>query len=828
MEKDDFKGKLWIVLALVLFAAFRVCAGQTVSVPHEYPTIQSAIANTVAGGTVYIAPGHYEERLVIDKDLTLRGGGEDPGEVTILGTSIYEPVIQVEGSEASHVGLQNLTITTAIEPIVPRALQNHAVRIRGEAVVTLSEVILFDNVAHGVSIGDNGAVIIEDCAISKNWDGLEAFGSARVELNRCVVSENGVGILLRDAAVASLTDCEFTRNWNEAILVRDSARVGIVGSTISKNDNGVVVEDAGSANIRACRFIANPGFGIFVSSDKADVVGTPCEMTDNGTDLAGTISASLRKPRAPETGRARVEVPGDYDSLQEAVDAVAPGGTVVISDRHLDKGATIWKPLTLEQEDSEEEPTGEPVAEELTLSVLPEGDRVILHGYVIRSRMSYRILMYGTCDFRNLLISDHSKLSIEAGGISSVTIENCSILGDGQLRLTSRGSACVQVTNAQLTELTAEDASQVSLKECRVSETVTAWDTAEVGLEGSTVLKMLLYNQARGSLCHCTLPGGSQDAFSVKESLFGGFPYALSVEDSAVAHVSESDISGASAYDSAQVFLEACTVCFCESNGILASESSQVELVGCTVSGNQTDGVLLERSAFARLAGCTLSDNLHAGVRMMDSAQAEVLDCTIENNGKHGLLLLDSAVLDGKRCSIAKNRWSGAFLAGSARASLDGCSATENWLYGLHMTESALCALISCCVSGNGWHGVGVGAAAQLSTRDCTLSENGGDGLSLFESAGAVVQRSEISHNEGDGVYIEANASLQIEDCSVTSNGECGVRAYCQDCVGTYDPGFAFIGYITGRGNIIPDEQDVDANLEGDVCPISLRLLSTD
>jgi len=73
---------------------------KTILVPDEYSTIQAAIVAAVAGDTVLVGPGTYNERLVIDKQLNLTGSGTAtiirPTDIPAAG--VYDVEIDVSGT----------------------------------------------------------------------------------------------------------------------------------------------------------------------------------------------------------------------------------------------------------------------------------------------------------------------------------------------------------------------------------------------------------------------------------------------------------------------------------------------------------------------------------------------------------------------------------------------------------------------------------------------------------------------------------------------------------------------------------------------------------
>ena len=67
---------LFVLALSVSFAFLRsgiVVGAQTVIVPDEYPTIQSAVNNAEVGDTIFVRNGTYFENVIVNKTLTLTG-----------------------------------------------------------------------------------------------------------------------------------------------------------------------------------------------------------------------------------------------------------------------------------------------------------------------------------------------------------------------------------------------------------------------------------------------------------------------------------------------------------------------------------------------------------------------------------------------------------------------------------------------------------------------------------------------------------------------------------------------------------------------------------
>ncbi|MCB9671605.1 MAG: hypothetical protein H6736_14940 [Alphaproteobacteria bacterium] len=197
----------------------------TLEVPWQIPTIGGAIAAAGADATICVAPGLYEERLVIPA-----------GNLAIIGTA---------GPDATVVDAQGLGRTVTLSG--------------GSTEVTLRG-LTFRN---GAAVGDQGGnvfigtgrpvhlehVVIEN-GIADEGGGLYADYDCRLTLTDTVVSNNygasGGGGLFTDWGVATLTRVTLTHNSTDATQGSDGGGMYLRADALVED---TLIADNGPADV---------------------------------------------------------------------------------------------------------------------------------------------------------------------------------------------------------------------------------------------------------------------------------------------------------------------------------------------------------------------------------------------------------------------------------------------------------------------------------------------------------------------------------------------------------------------------------------------------
>ena len=122
--------------------------------------------------------------------------------------------------------------------------------------------------------------------------------------------------------------------------IQDSTHLTISGCAISRNYNGITFTDLAQVEIRGNVIEGNTWYGIG-SSSTGFIWGGENRMRENGVDLCGNVPGTLRLPLVNPIEEEIHFPDARYSSLQEAVDALIPGGKLVLEEGEYEAGVTI-------------------------------------------------------------------------------------------------------------------------------------------------------------------------------------------------------------------------------------------------------------------------------------------------------------------------------------------------------------------------------------------------------------------------------------------------------------------------------------------------------
>ncbi len=358
-----------VVIVLAVYAGGAVSA--TVRVPQDYPTVARAIAAAHAGDTVLIGPGTFSVNVIIDKPLTLRGAGAD--HTVLSGASAGKPVILVDGTGIA-VTISDLTIADAARATSPANwVGADGILGRGDVNIRAENCVFRDNDEAGIRITGSAHVTIIGGTIFGSWDGVE----------------------ISDDAHADITGCKIN-NVTYGAIVRDSGTLAITGNEVS--DTAVGVDGRSSVVVQ----------------------GSDNTMVHNGIDLVGNVAGTVRVPLTTAVATKIVYPDPNYRSLQQAIDALLPGGTLIIHAGKYSGGITITKRVTI---------TGEGDVTLTSINLSGSGVSVVGSGDLTLSGVTVTMGIYG----------------VVLGADATAHISNCNISGNWKFGVLVRGHARAQL-----------------------------------------------------------------------------------------------------------------------------------------------------------------------------------------------------------------------------------------------------------------------------------------------------------------------------------------------------------------------------------------------
>ncbi len=310
-------------------------------------SIQTAIDTAPVGAVICVGEGEWQEDLVIQKALTLKGAGS--GKTIIHGTGEAIDVVAIycldaEPSADVHVQIGGFSITgegsragiavdTAIRTTVTGCsvqgngfgffLQgDSATEIRSctlsanhggvigldSAEATITGAVVSGNATVGIDFGHSAKATISDSSLSENgWAGVSLGGSAQASVSSTAIASNGRnGLLLKGTSQATFADCDVTENGfdyaekgrhdTQAIGLDEEAEASFTSCTVSGNvTDGINLTGNAQAEIAESTISGNGRIGIWLF-DTARATLDDCTISDHpsaGIDARDETSVEI-------------------------------------------------------------------------------------------------------------------------------------------------------------------------------------------------------------------------------------------------------------------------------------------------------------------------------------------------------------------------------------------------------------------------------------------------------------------------------------------------------------------------------------------------------
>jgi hypothetical protein len=613
--------------------------------------------------------------------------------------------------------------------------------------------------------------------------------------------------------------------------------------------SGISVYGNERVQVEGCGLYDNGAYGLTVVTADAVVTGSGNRFEGNGAALGRYAPVDLRTPLVGQTELETVRVPEDYATVQAAVDAVLPGGTVEIEAGEFREGLTLWKDVTLHGRGKAETALAPLPDRSIGLSFLHAARSVALEDLsvvssgicpiesdadlslsnvaIVGTRGVYIgpllwVLTGGRLTARDSRFEEIGGTAIRSDEGTTVDLARCAFEGNS-FDLLVRGSA--QVADCQF-DRTRNTAIFAEKGELRVDRSVfrEAHDGIGIG-DAEGVVRDCSFDR----MTDAGLIAALTSDVLVQGCTFTGGEYAVLVRGESTASLEECTLTGAKAaaaevFETGALHLRGCEIVENQGPGVYVTEWGDCTIVDSSIRSNgfnawdamtnepfEGPGVRVTRNASLRMENVTVRSNGGAGVECRtevidssrdwvepedESVRVELIGCRFEANDGPALMALDPREIRVAECEFTRHVF-GIFLMGQASVLVEESVFTAN-TFGLY---------------GQG--------DSELVIRSSSFAVNSGAGLMLSQQATGVVERAEFADN-GIGILLTEAAVLLLADSTIARSLTYGISLGCAECWppgAEYDTAWDFTGTLAGEGNRIPDSDEPGGNRSGAFCP---------
>ena len=277
-----------------------------------FRSIQRAIDAASYGDVILVNPGIYEETVVLESGISIRGAG--PSHTIIRSSYGYQPVVTgtVVGSvvveeltlERSSSILESVVVDLQSSQIVFRNCriiggQDGGVRSTGLALLTFEDCDIEANLGYGLQVSDAAELTIKNCSIINNDSvGLHLLDTAAVIENSVFQWNEWDGVTLEGAAMIECAEVSLIDNGRWGLSMQDSSQATFVDSTFHTRAFGnLSIDDSASLELERCQLTGGLRSGI-EARGQSELRILDAQITDasgDGLHLSGNAGVFMSR-----------------------------------------------------------------------------------------------------------------------------------------------------------------------------------------------------------------------------------------------------------------------------------------------------------------------------------------------------------------------------------------------------------------------------------------------------------------------------------------------------------------------------------------------------
>jgi len=249
----------------------------------NYTTIQSAIDNASAGDEIHVDSGTYNENVIVNKQLILRG--------IDIGSGM--PVVDARG-------MGNAITLTAGDVVLDgfnayNSSSNNGIEV---GVFSSNNVITNNNISknfYGIHLASSGNTLANNTVIQSTNRGIFMESSPdNILINNSVLLNND-GIFLFYSGNNTITDNRVMSNSNDAITFDNSGNNTVINNNVSFNTrNGIYLYTSGGNTFTNNILISNNyGFSLGYSDNNAFTSNTAVSNTNGGIYMSSSHNTAI-------------------------------------------------------------------------------------------------------------------------------------------------------------------------------------------------------------------------------------------------------------------------------------------------------------------------------------------------------------------------------------------------------------------------------------------------------------------------------------------------------------------------------------------------------